>query len=354
MKTILHIIDSLGRGGAEILLVDYIQSLNDYKHIIVHLQPTNVFEEELANFQVICLNHRKKKRKNSIIKLKELISKHKVAIVHAHLLEAQIVAKRATPKNVDLVITIHNEVSDVFRRHLSKWLWNRFMYNKHQTLIYVSENAKKDYTKWINVKGKSYVLYNFIKNVYFEEKFRKNSYTSGNETFKMVVVGNLKKQKNHQFLLEALKNTNRDFELDIFGGGHLESSLEKFIKENDLGDKVRLMGVHENMHEKLKNYDLFVLASYKEGFGLAVVESMAIGLPCLLSDIKTLREVTGNHYQYFDLENESDFINKLHFCMENPDILKKQSNLARSFAENYAQRKQYVKKLRSIYENLNQ
>jgi len=55
-KTILHIIDNLGRGGAETMLVTVAKQLKDYNNIIVTLHPENEFGSDVKCDQLICLN----------------------------------------------------------------------------------------------------------------------------------------------------------------------------------------------------------------------------------------------------------------------------------------------------------
>ena len=55
-KTILHIINYLGRGGAEVMLVKVLKELKEYNNIVVTLNPENHFGEEFKCDLYYCLN----------------------------------------------------------------------------------------------------------------------------------------------------------------------------------------------------------------------------------------------------------------------------------------------------------
>jgi hypothetical protein len=55
-KTIVHIIQSLGRGGAETMLVTVLKNLTNYNNIVVTLEATNHFKDELICDNYYCLN----------------------------------------------------------------------------------------------------------------------------------------------------------------------------------------------------------------------------------------------------------------------------------------------------------
>ncbi len=57
-KTIIHFIYSLGRGGAETMLVQALKELGEYNNIVITLYENNRFENELNCTEYICLNKR--------------------------------------------------------------------------------------------------------------------------------------------------------------------------------------------------------------------------------------------------------------------------------------------------------
>ncbi len=159
------------------------------------------------------------------------------------------------------------------------------------------------------------MLYNFVDTNVFHDT---GSEDHGQEkAFRMVTVGNIKPQKNHQFLLDAfMQLKDKGVSLDIFGDGFLQPQLSKYIAEHQL--PVRLMGKSRNLQGVLQQYDLFVMSSRYEGFSLAVLEGMVMQKPMLLADIPTFREQCAETAEYFSLQNHNDFVNKVIALKNNP------------------------------------
>ena len=95
-KTILHIIDNLGRGGAETMLVTVIKHLPEYNNIIVTLKPENEFYNDLEHDGLYCLNmHSPLQAPIAALKLRRIIKENNVSIVHSHLFWSSVEIGRA-------------------------------------------------------------------------------------------------------------------------------------------------------------------------------------------------------------------------------------------------------------------
>ena len=130
-KTILHFIYSLGRGGAETMLVRVIKELPEYRNIVVTLNKNNHFINELQSDEFICINKPSLlSLPSAVFSLKKIISKYKPAIVHSHLPQSNFIARLATPKHIPLITTIHTSIATAidykkwFIRLLDKFTWH--------------------------------------------------------------------------------------------------------------------------------------------------------------------------------------------------------------------------------------
>lgn len=100
-------------------------------------------------------------------------------------------------------------------------------------------------------------------------------------------VGRLSFSKNHEFLIELLKEIRKSHpkvKLLIIGEGDLRGALETQIQENGLEDAVLLLGWKSNVEDYLQAMDIFLLPSRFEGLGIVAVEAAASGLPAVVSD----------------------------------------------------------------------
>lgn len=109
------------------------------------------------------------------------------------------------------------------------------------------------------------------------------------ENKKLISVGRLSKEKGYIDLLKVFKRLNKDYPdwtLDIVGDGTEKSSIEEFIKENGLSDKVILHGFQgkEYIDKLLNQSSIYLMTSYTESFGIVLIEAMSHGVPCIAYD----------------------------------------------------------------------
>ncbi len=119
-----------------------------------------------------------------------------------------------------------------------------------------------------------------------------------NERLNILFVGRLIEKKGVTFLMEVAKKLKgkTEYTLDIIGCGYLENTLRNYISDNDLENNVRFWGEidHQNIIEKYKNSDVFVLPSLRETGGTVLIEAMACGLPIVAFDTSFCSELREN------------------------------------------------------------
>ncbi len=349
-KTILHFIYDLGRGGAETMLVRVLKELPEYNNIVVTLYPDNHFQQELQCDQYICLNQR------SLflfpfyaIKLRRIIKKYNVDIVHTHLFWPTQIARLGVPKKIPLVTTIHAFIASSVEYKI--WyirLIDRFSYRLRKTIIIgVAKGATKEYFSFLKIKPfKSYALYTFVDTAQFH--IAHDATQEDESVFRLISIGALRVQKNHQYLIEAFKLLKgKNIELHIYGIGPLEQKLQKLISET--GVRVILKGQVKNLNEILPRYSLCVMSSTFEGFSLGVLETMAAKVPMLLSDIVSFHEQCEETAMYFSLDDTNDFATKVKKLAADKELRLKLSNDAYKRVFSKFTLQHHMDELRKIY-----
>lgn len=312
-KTILHIIDYLGRGGAEVMLVKVLKELKEYHNIVITLNPQNHFGDEFSCDEYYCLHMGSfAKFPLAVLKLRRFMKKRKIDIVHSHLFSATLVARMATARATPIITSIHTNVST---KDYKKWylqMLEKISYRMHKSIIVaVSTGVMEQYFRFFNHQPyKKYLLYTFVdlKQVRIDPGVE--HVDTGKEMFTLIAIGALRYPKNQQYLIKAFEQLkNEKFELHIYGIGVMQNELKKLVEES--GVNVILKGEVKNASALLPQYDLYVMSSEFEGFSLSVLEAMAMEIPMLLSDIPSFREQCAGTALFFDLKDTNNFVSKL-------------------------------------------
>ncbi len=355
-KTILHFIYDLGRGGAETMLVKVLKELPEYENIVVTLYDNNQFGKELSCDRFICL------RQRSLFffpltafTLRKLIKKYRVNLVHTHLFWPTIIARMATPRHVTLVTTIHAFIATSVE--YKKWfirLLDKCTYRlRRSVVIGVAKGATAEYFSFLKIKPyRSYSIYTFADTAVFSQETVNKKKEHG--PFRVISVGALRLQKNHRFLVDAFRLLKTDnIQLDIYGEGPLRKELQEQISLS--GVAINLKGMATNMHEILPQYDLFVMSSTFEGFSLGVLETMAMKVPMLLSDIVSFREQCDDTAVFFSLQDTREFAQKLKTLADNPEQRRQLSEKAYARVMENFTLAHHMKQLKQVYsENIEQ
>ncbi|HEX5132120.1 MAG TPA: glycosyltransferase family 4 protein [Candidatus Krumholzibacteria bacterium] len=108
------------------------------------------------------------------------------------------------------------------------------------------------------------------------------------------LVGELHERKQHRVIIEAWPHVLERFPgaVALFvGDGADREQLEGVIAARGLGESIRLLGFHSDVADILAGSDALLLPSRVEGFGYVLVEAMAVGIPCIASNVSSIPEI---------------------------------------------------------------
>lgn len=137
------------------------------------------------------------------------------------------------------------------------------------------------------------------------------------DSFLLLSVGELNKNKNHALVIRALAKLNDpNIHYAICGKGPLKEELQHLSRQLAIEQQVHFLGTRKDVPEILLTSDLFVFPSYREGLSVAMMEAMASGLPIVASNIRGNSDLINEEGGYLiepnDLSGFSEAILKMY------------------------------------------
>jgi len=297
---VLHVINSLHAGGAEVLLKnftlqlkDHINKYNGLNIEVAILYSEDIFEEDIekAGVPIWKLGLNFKYDLRGIIKLISLIKRGKYNIVHVHLFPANLFVSLASfflPKNIKFIFNEHS----VYNRRRSFKIFkilDTFIYSRYCKIICVSKQVQVALTEWLpNLQRKSVVISNAV-------PVPDLSNRSSVKKYDVLFLGRLTKAKGVDILLKAIKIIKEKYQKEIkaviVGKGYLEEELKGLVMELEIKKEVEFLGVRKDIEKLMKSTKLFVLPSRWEGLPLTILEAMSSGAGIIATKVGGIPEV---------------------------------------------------------------
>lgn len=139
----------------------------------------------------------------------------------------------------------------------------------------------------------------------------------------IISVGELSENKNHIAAIRAMDRFRRDNVTYIICGiGSQKAALEQAVREMHLSEQVILAGYCHNITDMLRQADIFILPSFREGLPLSIMEAMQAGLPVLAGDIRGNRELIENGKGGYLIEDNfvRDYVKAIRYLLKHPEI----------------------------------
>ena len=140
-------------------------------------------------------------------------------------------------------------------------------------------------------------------------------------------IGRLSEEKGTLNFVKAIPEISKekdDLEFLIGGDGQLCDKIKKYLDENNLNDKVNLVGwiPHDELPDYLNELNLVVLPSYTEGLPNLMLEAMACGTPVLATPVGAIPDIITDGETGFIMENNSPacIAENVIQALEHPDL----------------------------------
>lgn len=321
MTKILFLIHDLGQGGAEKVLVNLVNNMDPQKY---EIHVTAIFgggvnEQFLKpHIRYNRIFKRMIPANSHLMKLLTPRQLHSLCIKEHYDIEvaymegpASRVISGCTAPDTRLVTWIHvqqdnmKRLSGSFRSESeARWCYDRF-----DRAICVSEFVRQDFTDILSYQKPCQVLYNTVESdAILSHAGEEAPKLMEDGSVRLIAVGSLKASKGYQRLLRCIQRLRKDaypVHLYILGIGPQQQELEQLCRELTISDAVTFLGYDTNPYKYVAKCDLFVCASYAEGFSTAATEALIVGTPVCTVEVSGMREMLGEHNEW-GLVTEND------------------------------------------------
>jgi len=331
LNTVLHIDSAKTWRGGQQQVLYLAQRLTDYDNIIACPPQSPLAERAKAiGLKVFPVQMHGEWDLLAVCKLKKIIRKNSIKIVHLHSPHAHALGLLAAKSDGNCKVVLSRRVDFPIKKNIL----SRLKYSNVDRIIAISKRVKRVLVADGLLEEKIDVVYSGVdidrfRNV--EGDYLISELALDKHKLRIGNIAALAWHKDHKTLLEAAKIVVDEFlEVNflIAGEGPLRREIEILIKRLNLEEKVKLLGFRQDIPEILSVLDLFVLSSSWEGLGTSLLDAFASRVPVVATNVGGIPEIV------------KDRVNGILVPPNNPGILAraiihllKNRNFARQMAE---------------------
>lgn len=365
--SVLHIIKSLGRGGAETLLPETLAQHNKGKfdfHYIYFLPWKNQMVDAIqkAGGTVTCFP-----AKNNLViignafKIAAYVRKHQIKLIHCHLPWAGIVGRLVGKlTGVPVVYTEHNSWE---RYHKFTYLLNKFSFFSQEQVIAVSADVANSIKKhYRGVKPQVDVVLNGINTDKFSplspiDRDIRRELSIPEQATVIGLACVFRKQKRVTVWLDIARQLHERFpntHFIIAGDGPLKAEIDAKAKELGTEGFVHFVGLQPEIKPYLKAMDIFMMTSEFEGLPIALMEAMSMECMPACTSAGGIGELIKDNANgiLVPVSTPMQLIERLSACLQAPSTIKVMGKAARETVVSRFGMKQMVSQIESLYDNL--
>jgi glycosyltransferase involved in cell wall biosynthesis len=368
---ILHILDSLNRGGAEMLALDLCRNARACGlDLILVATGGGELEDQFrrSGVEFIRLTRRLPVDPLVVARLRSIIRRRDVRVVHGYQAVDGLHAYLATlGTRVKKVLSFHGYAPDAKNRRALKFLAPRMDANVAVSKDFLNTLRT---VEGLDTSRNFQVIYNGVDAARLRPggNDSRNSIRAGLDLspgdLLLGMVGNFyadarKDQLTVCKALPALFTRVPRARFAFVGGWQgagqqMYDDCQTFCAQHAIANRVHFLGQRTDIPDVLAALDVFVFSTIRDTFGIALVEAMMVGLPVAASDIAPVREVTdeGRYAALFRTGDADDLARILIELADDPARRTELAARGREWATSRFGIAQHVARLRELYDSL--
>jgi glycosyltransferase involved in cell wall biosynthesis len=303
MINILYIRDSSGIYGAERVILTTAKNINPekYNFMLLCMQREDADSQSLLNlavyFKITVLTVKVNSSfdVSAILRIRKIIKKHQVQIIHTHDFKSDFYGLAATLfLKTKRLLTAHGSTRDSVIKKFYLFFTERIVYKFYDRIIVVSEDVAAYLKKRHVDNNKMIVIQNGLDPdilTYSDSEGTGSLFNSGvihHSDRLFAVIGRLYPDKGHRFFLEAFSKLTAEFKnvkAILIGDGPNRSVLEKLVRNLKLEKTVFVLGYKKSIKPFYSRINYIVISSIREGLPYVLLEAMFLKIPVLATSV---------------------------------------------------------------------
>jgi glycosyltransferase involved in cell wall biosynthesis len=362
---VLHILNGLGFGGTELLLLDICRQSNIHGiRISVLSAKDGILKERFKELKIpFTISSRENIWAiNYILQIRKVVRSGGINLIHAHQpIDALYACMATLGLGIKIILTHHGYKSTWRANLILTLIIRRVDMHVFVTKGFLQRFLNDSPFKKIN---NSKIIYNgidFTRLNSQNKNFRINLGISQSATV-LGMVGNFVPWKDQMTILKAISivvKNNLNIMLLLIGSQDMASpglydNCVIYCKENNLENHVKFLGSRSDIGDILHGLDLFIFSSVEDTFGIAGIEAIFAGIPTIMSNIPPFNEISdyGKYTIFFEPRNEKDLASKIDYYLENKEIIESNCNNAKKWVSKEFSVEKHLYQLKKTYSEL--
>lgn len=366
---ILQIINNLGSGGAEKLLSDLVPIMRNKGHEIeiLLLRRTNsiyISVLESKGFRVRCLSENSLFSFLHVFRMSKVIKTLQPDIIHVHIFPSLYWAGLISLINNLASKFIFTEHSNNNRRRDNKIFafLDKIIYARYSKIIGITDKVSLALADHLKSNRGIITIQNGIDLSKYDIVLQASrEFILGSicpDVRIVTMIGRFTEAKDQKTLVRSLNYLPENIILLLVGEGPLRSSIEELVKLEQLDNRVKFLGLRNDIPEILASSDIGVLSSHWEGMPLSAIEIMASGIPFIGSKVPGIQDLVEEYNDdaglLFEHENAEELASHINLLLSDKHYYKKIADACKERSKKYSIEKMVDRYLELYKEVLNE
>lgn len=303
---VLHLRDSSGIYGAERVILTLGKNIDvkEYQFILLCMRRSNGRSEKIINaarklgITVQAIRVQGRFDILAILKLRKLIKKKRIDIIHSHDFKSDFYSVLSTCfLKTKRVTTAHGSTRDSVLKKFYLYITERYIYRYFNKVIAVSEKVAHQLPQMGNSSSRIEVIQNCIDPSLLKIDSN-NNYSEKKDSSKDItvfgVIGRLFPDKGHLQFIKAfsqIQNPDKKIKAIFVGDGPYRKVIEDYITTLGLNNDIILIGFQSDMMSIYNTIDYLVIPSLREGIPYVLLEGMSLKKPILATTVGDIPKI---------------------------------------------------------------